>query len=322
MLAYFSSLSPLALLNSCPGGVAQGLIWGIMALGVYLTFRVLDVADLTVDGSLATGGAVCIMLVLSGWNPQLALLISFFAGLAAGLITGLLHTALGIPDILAGILTQISLYSINLNIMGKANQSVNVNKVTFLFTSNSKLLLRTIVLVAVVCAVLIALIYWFLGTEFGSAIRATGTNPNMSRAQGINTNLMKVIGLALSNGVVALSGGILSQYQGFADVNMGRGAIVIGLAAVIIGEVLGEAILGKRLNMALRLLWVVIGGIIYYIVYVFVLWLKFPADDMKLLTAIVVAIFLAVPYLKGKYFTKSYAVKYMTRPMRKKKEGQ
>ena len=322
MLAYFSSLSPLALLNSCPGGVAQGLIWGIMALGVYLTFRVLDVADLTVDGSLATGGAVCIMLVLSGWNPQLALLISFFAGLAAGLITGLLHTALGIPDILAGILTQISLYSINLNIMGKANQSVNVNKVTFLFTSNSKLLLRTIVLVAVVCAVLIALIYWFLGTEFGSAIRATGTNPNMSRAQGINTNLMKVIGLALSNGVVALSGGILSQYQGFADVNMGRGAIVIGLAVVIIGEVLGEAILGKRLNMALRLLWVVIGGIIYYIVYVFVLWLKFPADDMKLLTAIVVAIFLAVPYLKGKYFTKSYAVKYMTRPMRKKKEGQ
>ena len=322
MLAYFSSLSPLALLNSCPGGVAQGLIWGIMALGVYLTFRVLDVADLTVDGSLATGGAVCIMLVLSGWNPQLALLISFFAGLAGGLITGLLHTALGIPDILAGILTQISLYSINLNIMGKANQSVNVNKVTFLFTSNSKLLLRTIVLVAVVCAVLIALIYWFLGTEFGSAIRATGTNPNMSRAQGINTNLMKVIGLALSNGVVALSGGILSQYQGFADVNMGRGAIVIGLAAVIIGEVLGEAILGKRLNMALRLLWVVIGGIIYYIVYVFVLWLKFPADDMKLLTAIVVAIFLAVPYLKGKYFTKSYAVKYMTRPMRKKKEGQ
>ena len=322
MLAYFSSLSPIALLNSCPGGVAQGLVWGIMALGVYLTFRVLDVADLTVDGSLATGGAVCIMLVLAGWNPQLALLISFIAGLLAGLITGLLHTALGIPDILAGILTQISLYSINLNIMGKANQSVNVNKVTFLFTSNSKLLLRTIGLVALVCAVLIALIYWFLGTEFGSAIRATGTNPNMSRAQGINTNLMKVIGLALSNGLVALSGGILSQYQGFADVNMGRGAIVIGLAAVIIGEVLGEAILGKRLNMALRLVWVVIGGIIYYIVYVFVLWLKFPADDMKLLTAIVVAIFLAVPYLKGKYFSKSYAVKYMTRPMRKKKEGQ
>ena len=320
MLAYFSSLSPIALLNSCPGGVAQGLIWGIMALGVYLTFRVLNVADLTVDGSLATGGAVCIMLVLNGVNPQVALLVSFVSGLLARLITGFLHTVLGIPDILAGILTQISLYSINLNIMGKANQSVNVNKVSFLFTSNAKLLVRTIGLVALVCVALIALLYWYLGTETGSAIRATGTNPNMSRAQGINTNLMKVVGLALSNGLVALSGGILAQYQGFADVNMGRGAIVIGLAAVIIGEVLGEAIIGKRLNMALRLLCVVIGGIIYYIVYVFVLWLKFPADDMKLLTAIVVAIFLAVPYLKGKYFTRSYAVKYMTRSMRKKKE--
>ena len=320
MLAYFSSLSPIALLNSCPGGVAQGLIWGIMALGVYLTFRVLNVADLTVDGSLATGGAVCIMLVLNGVNPQVALLVSFVSGLLAGLITGFLHTVLGIPDILAGILTQISLYSINLNIMGKANQSVNVNKVSFLFASNAKLLVRTIGLVALVCVALIALLYWYLGTETGSAIRATGTNPNMSRAQGINTNLMKVVGLALSNGLVALSGGILAQYQGFADVNMGRGAIVIGLAAVIIGEVLGEAIIGKRLNMALRLLCVVIGGIIYYIVYVFVLWLKFPADDMKLLTAIVVAIFLAVPYLKGKYFTRSYAVKYMTRSMRKKKE--
>ena len=320
MLAYFSSLSPIALLNSCPGGVAQGLIWGIMALGVYLTFRVLNVADLTVDGSLATGGAVCIMLVLNGVNPQVALLVSFVSGLLAGLITGFLHTVLGIPDILAGILTQISLYSINLNIMGKANQSVNVNKVSFLFTSNAKLLVRTIGLVALVCVALIALLYWYLGTETGSAIRATGTNPNMARAQGINTNLMKVVGLALSNGLVALSGGILAQYQGFADVNMGRGAIVIGLAAVIIGEVLGEAIIGKRLNMALRLLCVVIGGIIYYIVYVFVLWLKFPADDMKLLTAIVVAIFLAVPYLKGKYFTRSYAVKYMTRSMRKKKE--
>ena len=308
MPAYFSSLSPIALLNSCPGGVAQGLIWGIMALGVYLTFRVLNVADLTVDGSLATGGAVCIMLVLNGVNPQVALLVSFVSGLLAGLITGFLHTALGIPDILAGIL------------MGKANQSVNVNKVSFLFTSNAKLLVRTIGLVALVCVALIALLYWYLGTETGSAIRATGTNPNMSRAQGINTNLMKVVGLALSNGLVALSGGILAQYQGFADVNMGRGAIVIGLAAVIIGEVLGEAIIGKRLNMALRLLCVVIGGIIYYIVYVFVLWLKFPADDMKLLTAIVVAIFLAVPYLKGKYFTRSYAVKYMTRSMRKKKE--
>lgn len=300
MLAYFASLNPAALLRACPGGIAQGLIWGIMALGVYLTFRMLGVADLTVDGSLATGGAVCIMLVLNGYNPEVALIASFAVGLVAGLVTGLLHTVLGIPAILAGILTQISLYSINLNIMGRANQAVNINQVTFYFTSNSKLLPRTIVLVAIVCAALICALYWYLGTEHGSALRATGINGNMARAQGINTDRMKVIGLSLSNGLVALSGGIISQYQGFADVNMGRGAIVIGLAAVIIGEVLGEAFLGKHLNFMLRLTFVVLGGVIYYIVYVFVLWLKFPADDMKLLTAIVVAIFLAVPYLKGK----------------------
>ena len=299
MIAYFASLNPAALLRACPGGIAQGLIWGIMALGVYMTYRMLGLADLTVDGSLATGGAVCIMLVLAGWNPQLALLISFIAGVLAGLITGFLHTKLGIPDILAGILTQISLYSINLNIMGKANQAVNVNKVGFLFTSNAKFLPRTILLVGMVCAVLVVLLYMYLGTEHGSALRATGINGAMARAQGINTNSMKVIGLALSNGLVALAGGVLSQYQGFADINMGRGAIVIGLAAVIIGEVLGEAFLGKYLNFMLRLIFVVLGGVIYYVVYVFVLWLKFPADDMKLLTAVVVAVFLAIPYLRG-----------------------
>ncbi len=300
MLTYFSSLNPAALLNACPGGIAQGLIWGIMALGVYLTFRVLDLADLTVDGSLSTGGAVCIMLVLNGWNPELALIVSFAAGLIAGMVTGFLHVQLGIPPILAGILTQISLYSINLNIMGKANQSVNINQVSFHFTSNVNHLWFTIALTALVCALIIAALYWYLGTEQGSAIRATGTNPNMSRAQGINTDMMKIIGLALSNGLVALSGGILSQYQGFADINMGRGAIVIGLAAVIIGEVLGSAIVGPRSNFAVKLLFVVLGGVAYYLVYVFVLWLKFPADDMKLLTAIVVAIFLAVPYLQSK----------------------
>lgn len=299
MAAYFASLNPAALLRACPGGIAQGLIWGIMALGVFMTFRMLGVSDLTVDGSLATGGAVCIMLVLDGVDPQLALLVSFLAGVCAGLVTGFLHTRLGIPDILAGILTQISLYSINLNIMGKANQAVNINKVSFLFTSNAKLLNRTIGLVALVCVALIGLLYMYLGTEHGSALRATGINGNMARAQGINTNRMKVIGLALSNGLVALSGGVLSQYQGFADVNMGRGAIVIGLAAVIIGEVIGEALLGKHMNFFIRLSFVVVGSIIYYVVYVFVLWLKFPADDMKLLTAIVVAIFLAVPYLQN-----------------------
>ena len=299
MLSYFASLNPAALLRACPGGIAQGLIWGIMALGVYMTYRMLGLADLTVDGSLATGGAVCIMLVLAGWNPQLALIVSFLAGVAAGLITGFLHTKLGIPDILAGILTQISLYSINLNIMGKANQAVNVNKVGFLFSSNAKVLPRTILLAGLVCLVLVVLLYMYLGTEHGSALRATGINGAMARAQGINTGSMKVIGLALSNGLVALAGGVLSQYQGFADINMGRGAIVIGLAAVIIGEVLGEAFLGKYLNFMMRLVFVVLGGVIYYVVYVFVLWLKFPADDMKLLTAVVVAIFLAIPYLRG-----------------------
>ena len=299
MLAYFNSLNPAALLRACPGGIAQGLIWGIMALGVYMTYRMLGMSDLTVDGSLATGGAVCIMLVMAGWNPQLALLISFLSGICAGLVTGFLHTKLGIPDILAGILTQISLYSVNLNIMGKATQAVNVNKVSFLFTSNSKFLWRTIGLVGVVCGILVVVLYLYLGTEHGSALRATGINGNMARAQGINTNKMKVIGLALSNGLVALAGGVLSQYQGFADVNMGRGAIVIGLAAVIIGEVLLEAFLGKHLNFMLRLIFVVGGGVIYYVVYVFVLWLKFPPDDMKLLTAVVVAIFLAIPYLKN-----------------------
>ena len=321
MLEYFAALDPMALLRACPGGIAQGLIWGIMALGVYLTFRVLDFADLTVDGSLATGGAVCIMLIMGGWNPELALVVSFAAGVISGIATGFLHTALGIPPILAGILTQISLYSINLNIMGKANQAINVNSVTLNFTSNVNLLPRTILIVAICCAVLIAAIYWYMGTEQGSSIRSTGTNAQMSRAQGINTNVMKVIALALSNGLVALSGGILSQYQGFADVNMGRGAIVIGLAAVIIGEVLGEAILGKHLNFWLRLLFVVLGGVIYYLVYVFVLWLKFPPDNMKLLTAIVVAIFLATPYLKAKYFAKSYGAKYLARVMGRKKEG-
>lgn len=299
MLAYFASLNPAALLRALPGGVAQGLIWGIMALGVFMTFRMLGVSDLTVDGSLATGGAVCIMMVLKGYNPQLALFVSFLAGMAAGLITGFLHTKLGIPDILAGILTQISLYSINLNIMGKANQAVNVSKVKFLFTSNAKLLNRTIGLVFLVCAALVVVLYMYLGTEHGSALRATGINPRMARAQGINTDRMKVIGLMLSNGLVALSGAVLSQYQGFADINMGRGAIVIGLAAVIIGEVIGDALLGKHLNFMGRLAFVVIGSIIYYAVYVFVLWLKFPADDMKLLTAIVVAIFLAIPYLRN-----------------------
>ena len=300
MLAYLSSLNPAALLRACPGGIAQGLIWGIMALGVYWTFRILDLADLSVDGSFAAGGAVSIMLILNGWNPELSLFVALLSGLLSGFVTGILHTKLGIPAILAGILTQISLYSINLNIMGKANQAINVNQTALRITSNAALLWRTIGIMAFFCVILATLLYCYLGTENGCAFRATGNNAVMSRALGINTDRMKIIGLSLSNGLVAPSGGLLAQYQGFADVNMGRGAIVIGLAAVIIGEVIGELIVGKRMNYYLRLLFTVVGGIIYYLVYVFVLWLKFPANDMKLLTAIVVAVFLAVPYLQQK----------------------
>ena len=299
MIAYFASLNPTALLNATPGGIAQGLIWGIMALGIYLTFRVLNIADMTCDGSFALGGCVGVMLIANGWNPQLVLIISFLAGICAGLVTGFLSTVLGIPDILSGILTQISLYSINLNIMGKSNQTIAVSKVTLYFTSNINSLTRTILITLVLDAAIIAVYYWFMGTELGSAIRATGINPQMSRAQGINTNRTKVLALAIGNGLIALSGGILSEYQGFADVKMGQGAIVIGLAAVIIGEVLGAAFLGKHQNFLTKLIFTVVGGVVYYFVYVFVIWMKFPTDDMKLLTAIVVAIFLAVPNLQA-----------------------
>lgn len=298
-------LNITSLFNALPGGVAQGLVWGVMALGLYLTFRVLGFSDLSVDGSMATGGAVCVMAIQNGVSPTLAIVLAFIVGGLAGLITGLLHTKLGIPDILAGILTQIGLYSINLNIMGKANQAINLRSVSLYITSNTLYLTKTIIIMAIVCLVVILLIYWYLGTETGCAIRATGANEAMAKAQGINTSNMKVITLFMSNGFVGASGAILSQYQGYADVNMGRGAIVIGLAAVIIGEVIGDWVMSKApkfwqpFSFFGRLLFVVIGAIIYYLVYVFVIWLKFPADDMKLLTAIVVAIFLAIPYLRG-----------------------
>ena len=228
-----------SLMNALPGAVAQGLAWGIMAIGVYITFRILDVADLTVDGSLATGGAVCVMLIRAGVNPWLAMLCALVSGMLAGLITGLFHTRCGIPAILAGILTQLALYSINLKIMGKANQSINVDKYGLLISLRwvkEFALHNPIIMIILVTAVAIGVLYWFFGTELGCAIRATGSNPAMSRAQGINTNFNIVLGLAVSNALVALSGALLSQYQGFADVGMGRGAIVIGLAAVIIGE--------------------------------------------------------------------------------------
>ncbi len=293
-----------ALLNMMPGAAAQGLIWGVMAIGVYITYKILDVADLTVDGTMCTGGAVFIMLTMAGAPIPLALLGAFLAGMLAGLATGLFHTVCGIPAILAGILTQLALYSVNLRIMGQANQPISFRNYDLLISSRNvkNLGLDNPILVGILFTiVIIALLYWFFGTELGSSLRATGANASMARAQGINTNFAKVLGLMLSNGLVALSSALLAQYQGFADVNMGRGAIVIGLAAVIIGEVL----LGKVFrNFALLLLSVVIGSILYYVVYNVVIWLGLNTDDMKLITALIVAVFLTIPYWKGKYFSK------------------
>jgi putative ABC transport system permease protein len=299
-----------SLVNSMPGAVAQGLIWGIMAIGVYITYRILDVADLTVDGSLGTGGAVCVVLVLNGMPVGVALVAATLAGMLAGLVTGLFHTACGIPAILAGILTQLALYSVNLRIMGtgtgggKANLPISVDKYSLLVSARyvrALALNNPIFVLLIFCAILIGVLYWFFGTELGCSLRATGANQHMARAQGINTNITIVLGLMVSNGLVALAGGLLSQYQGFSDINMGRGAIVIGLAAVIIGEV----IFGKIFrNFALKLTAAVIGAIIYYIVMNFVLRMGLSTDDLKLLTALVVAVFLTIPYWKGKYFTK------------------
>ena len=313
LTTYLASLSPLALLRSLPGACAQGLIWGLLALGVYITYKLLDFADLTVDGSMATGGAVAVMLIRAGMNPWLALIFAFLAGMAAGFITGMLHTALGIPGILASILTQISLYSINLNILGSSNQAVSVDKyslvVSLRYISDSTASkIRMFTTCILFCVVLVAILYWYFGTEQGHAIRATGCNRQMARAQGINTDFHTVLALMISNGLVGLSGGLYAQYQGAADVNMGRGAIVIGLAAVIIGDVLfGKMCAGKKIAFAYTLLSVIAGAILYYLVLSVVLWLKFPSDDLKLFSAIVVAIFLSIPYLKAKHSRKGVA---------------
>ena len=293
-------MDPSALLNAMPGAVSQGLIWGMMAIGVYITYKVLDLADLTVDGTMATGGAVCVMLMLNGVNVWIALLCAVIAGMLAGLITGIFHTALGIPAILAGILTQLSLYSLNLAIMQfKANQGINVTKYDLLVSQRQVRALSVsnpILISMIFLVVLIALLYWFFGTELGSSLRATGANAAMSRAQGINTNVAKILGLMISNGIVALSSALLAQYQGFVDVNMGRGAIVIGLAAVIISDVL----FGKKfINFALKLAGVAIGAVIYYIVIQIVLWLGLNTNLLKLLSAMLVAVFLGIPYWKA-----------------------
>lgn len=290
-----------SLLNAMPGAIAQGLIWGIMAIGLYITYKVLDFSDLTVDGTMATGGSVFVMLTIAGWNMWAAMLIAILAGMAAGLVTGLFHTAMGIPPILSGILTQFSLYSINLWIMGfTANMGLNSRLYAVLISQKNVKLLSAqnpIFIMIVVMGVLIGVLYWFFGTELGCALRATGANQAMARAQGINTNFCKILGLMISNGIVTLASALFAQYQGFADVNAGRGAIVIGLAAVIIGDVIFSKIFK---NFALKLLSVSIGAVIYYIVIQIILWLGLNTNLLKMLSAIVVAIFLAIPYWKSR----------------------
>lgn len=299
-------MNVLNLLNAMPGAVAQGLIWGITAIGIYITYRILDIADLTVDGSLCTGGAVCIMMMLSGQNVFVAMLAATLAGMLTGLATGLFNTFMGIPPILSGILTQLGLYSVNLKIMGKSNQAINVDKydllVSLRYIKNVAFYKNPIFIVAAAIVLLVLILYWFFGTEIGCALRATGCNSKMARAQGINTNLSKVLGLMISNGLVGLSGALLSQYQGFADINMGRGAIVIGLAAVIIGE----AIFGRVFrNFGFKLIGVALGSVLYYFVVQTVIWLGVDTDLLKLLSALVVAVSLGIPYWKNRYFSKT-----------------
>lgn len=282
----------MSFLNACPGAVSQGIIWGIMGVGVFITFKVLDYADLTVDSSLCTGGAVSAMLIGMGMHPVLTLVFATLAGMAAGAVTGLLHTKLEIPAILSGILTQLALYSINLRIMGRANVSL-LGQPTMITLLDIP---QAILVGGLVAVVMIAVLYWFFGTEIGCAVRATGDNGNMARAMGVNTDTMKVLGLTISNGMVGLAGALLAQYQGYADVQSGRGAIVIGLASVIIGEVL----IGRRANFAVRMGSIIVGSIVYYVIISFVLQLGLNTSDLKLFSALVVAIALAIPSLRQK----------------------
>ncbi len=295
-------------INALPGALSQGLIWGIMAIGLYITYKILDLSDLTVDGSFCTGGAVCAMMLVGGYNVWVCLLVSFLAGMLAGFVTGIFHTKLGIPAILSGILTQLGLWSVNLAIMGmKANQALNVNNFKMLVSLRyltdvvkgvRPFYQHPLITVGLFTAGIIAVLYWFFGTELGSSIRATGANGHMARAQGINTNLNKMIGLMISNGLVALSGALLSQFQGFADINMGRGAIVIGLAAIIIGQVTFGNLFR---NFALKLMSISLGAVVYYVVMQAVIsFLDINSNYLKLISALIVAVFLAVPNLKLK----------------------
>ena len=291
----------LKVFNALPGAVDQGIIWGIMAIGVFITYKVLDIADLSVDGSIVTGMAVCTVLITGGCNVWLAMLVAIIAGMLAGLLTGVFNTFLGIPAILAGILTQLILWSVNLKIMGKANLPLPVLKYDLILSG--RYVYVSMATLALFVVVIIALTYCFFGTRFGTAVRATGCNERMARAQGVNTDVIKVVGLILSNGLVALSGALLAQYQGNADINNGRGIIVIGLAAVIIGDVIFSLLPVKAQNFAVRLFCVVLGGVIYQSVYQVVIFMGIDAELLKMFSAIVVAIFLAVPYLKKTYFT-------------------
>ncbi len=290
-------------LGTLPGAAGQGLVWGLMAIGLYITYKILDVADLTVDGSICTGAAVCAVLLTNGVNIWICMLAALIAGMLAGLVTGLLHTVFGIPPILAGILTQLMLWSVNLLVMG-GSANVAINRLKYgdkvIISSGMSDIYRTIVILAVFVAIIVALLYWFFGTDLGASLRASGNNLAMSRAQGINTNFTKVFGLALSNGIVALSGALLAQQQGSADINMGRGAIVIGLAAIIVGEVMCPKLVT---NFAIRLLCVAGGAIIYWFVFQTVVFIGLPSELLKMLSALVVALFLGLPYVKKTFFS-------------------
>ena len=287
------------LFGAIPGAVSLGLVWGIMAIGLYITYKILAISDLTVDGSICTGAAVCTMLMTAGVNPWVAMLCATLAGGLCGLVTGFLHTVLDIPAILSGILTQLALWSINLKIMGQANRPLSARNFPVIITQMKSE--EAIVMLVIIAGAIIGLLYWFFGTELGCSIRATGCNLNMSRAQGINTELNKVLGLVLSNALIALSGALLAQYQGFADINMGRGAIVVGLAAIVIGEVLFSKI---ARNFAVRLCGALLGGVVYYMVYQVIVFLGLDTDLLKMLSAVVVALFLGIPNLRNKYFSR------------------
>jgi len=299
-----------AFFNTLPGAVAQGMIWGIMAIGVYISYKILDIADLTVDGSICTGACVCAVMVVAGVPVWLAMLAAVLAGAAAGVLTGLLHTALGIPSILAGILTQLILYSVNLAILGgKSLVSLAGNREDLLLSMSNNP--AAILVAAISVAVLVVALWLFFYTEVGLTLKSTGDNPDMSRAQGVNVKRNKVLGLAIANGIVALAGALLAQYKGSANINDGRGAIVIGLAAIFIGLSVSLKI---KPNFVVSLIGVVGGGIVYYIIYSVVILIGLKTDYLKMLSAIIVVLFLAVPYLKGEYFTKRKPVSLPTNP--------